>query len=100
MAIRCPRSDDEEEEESFYRNNVVHDWLQRFESQIRRFIDMSLTAQYGSDWPRHQLPNGLYDKWVEKQAKDKSGRVWPLVCCADFTEYESVICRKDNWNTV
>ncbi|WP_026605538.1 Swt1 family HEPN domain-containing protein [Methylocapsa acidiphila] len=95
-----PRSDDDEEEESFFRNNVIHDWLQRFESQIRRFIDMLMTEHYGSDWPRHQLPNGLYDTWVEKQVKDKSGRDWPLVYYADFTEYELVICKRDNWNKI
>ncbi|MES0139439.1 hypothetical protein NKJ88_31565 [Mesorhizobium sp. M0016] len=33
----------------------VHDWLQRFESQIRRFIDEAMTLLYGSDWPRHRL---------------------------------------------
>jgi hypothetical protein len=95
-----PRSDDGEEEESFFRNNVVYDWLQRFESQIRRFIDMLMTEHYGSDWPRHQLPGGLYDSWLEKQTRDQSGRNWPLVYYADFTDYERVICKKDNWRTI
>ncbi|TIV27991.1 MAG: hypothetical protein E5V90_17940 [Mesorhizobium sp.] len=62
------RSDDEEEM-SFARNNRVHDWLQRFETQIRRFIDTVMATAHGADWPRHKLPNGLYEKWVEKQAK-------------------------------
>lgn len=95
-----PPSSDEAEEEGFYRNNVVHDWLQRFETQIRRFIDMLMTQQYGSDWPRHQLPPGIYDRWVAKRSKDKSGRGWPLVYYADFTDYERVICRQDNWKTI
>ncbi|MFE0014134.1 hypothetical protein ACFWXH_04760 [Mesorhizobium sp. NPDC059054] len=95
-----PLSNDPEQESSFARNNLVHDWLQRFETQIRKFIDDSMTAIFGKDWPRHKLPNGLYDKWLDKQRKDISGRAWPLIHYADFTDYELVICREDNWKSV
>lgn len=95
-----PLSDDPDQESSFARNNLVHDWLQRFESQIRKFIDDAMTATYGGEWPRHKLPNGLYDKWLDKQRKDTSGHAWPLIHYADFTDYELVICREDNWRVV
>lgn len=86
------------EEEAFARTNAAHDWLQRMESQLRQFIDKTMTAVYGQTWPKHRLPNGLYDKWMEKQrvAEERYG-AWPLIAYADFTDYEPIICKKDNW---
>jgi hypothetical protein len=26
-----------------------------------------MTQAYGPDWPRHRLPNGIYEKWAEKK---------------------------------
>ncbi|MER9004430.1 hypothetical protein NKI15_12440 [Mesorhizobium sp. M0862] len=95
-----PRSGDLEEETSFARNNLVHDWLQRFETQIRQFIDMAMTAAFGVDWPRHRMPNGLYEEWLTKKTKDSSGLSRPLISYADFTDYERIICKQDNWRTV
>ncbi|TGR23151.1 MULTISPECIES: hypothetical protein [unclassified Mesorhizobium] len=95
-----PVSADPETETAFARNNQVHDWLQRFESQIRRFIDDAMTLLYGSDWPRHRLPNGMYDKWLDKKRRDSTGRDWPLINYADFTDYELLICRTDNWRGI
>jgi hypothetical protein len=95
-----PRSDDEEEEAAYARNNVVHDWLQRFETQIRRFVDVAMTETFGADWPRHRLPKDLYEKWLEKQTRDSRGHQWPLIHYADFTDYELVICKKDNWKAI
>jgi hypothetical protein len=94
-----PRSDDEEEEEGLIRTNTAHDWLQRLESQLRRFIDQAMTTAFGADWARHRLPNGLCEKWQEKkhQAEEHGGSEWPLICYADFTDYELVICKRDNW---
>jgi hypothetical protein len=95
-----PRSDDNEEETFFERNNLAHDWLQRFETQIRHFIDRVMSTAFGSDWPRHRLPNGLYDEWLSKKVKDTSGHSWPIIYYADFTDYERIICKQDNWKAV
>ncbi|MBA1145109.1 hypothetical protein [Mesorhizobium neociceri] len=95
-----PRSANDEEEQSFARNNAVHDWLQRFETQIRQFIDVAMTAAFGNDWPRHRLPNGLYEEWTSKKAKDATGLSWPLISYADFTDYERIICKQDNWKAI
>lgn len=96
------RDGDEELEESFARTNLAHDWLQRFESELRRFIDRAMTAAFGSDWPHTRLPNGLYDSWRGKQERaEKAGRpVRPVICYADFTDYERVVCKQDNWREV
>lgn len=97
-----PDTDDPEEEESFARTNSAHDWLQRLETQLRRFIDENMNAAFGSNWARHRLPNGLYEKWHERKraAEEGSDSEWPLIAYADFTEYEPVICKRDNWREV
>lgn len=97
-----PPSDDEEEEEGFRRTNRAHDWLMRFESCLRRFIDELMTQAYGASWPRHRLPNGLYERWHEaKQKALRDGRPdRPLINHADFMGYIDLICRDDNWQDV
>jgi hypothetical protein len=92
---------DDEDASAFARTNLAHLWLMRFETQFRQFIDVRMTQAYGSDWPRRQLPNGLYDKWLGKKRKaDEAGRPsLPLICYADFTDYELIICRRDNWKS-
>jgi len=92
---------DGEESKALARTNVAHDRLQRLESQLRKFIDLSMTKAYGADWPKHRMPNGVYDKWMFKKAADKGRKTeWPLIFYADFTEYVGIICRSDNWKEV
>ena len=97
-----PLARDLEEEEALARTNEAHERLQRLETQLRRFIDDAMTHAFGSDWPRHQLPNNKYDEWKEKQeAADRSGApARPLIAYADFTDYVLIICRRDNWRQV
>jgi DNA-binding phage protein len=97
-----PPSEDGDEEEGLVRTNMAHNWLLRLETQLRRFIDDQMTRAFGANWPKHRLPNELYDKWQEKKTSaEKAGaREWPLIAYADFTDYERVICKKDNWREV
>ena len=92
-------SDDNEEEEGFGRTNKAHDWLFRLETHVRRFIDDEMTTAYGFDWPKRQLPSGLYDRWMEKQKKARRGGAQEgrLIAYADFTDYIRIISRRDNW---
>lgn len=97
-----PHSANAEEEGALVRTNIAHDRLFRLETNLRKFIDDKMTQEYGPDWPRHRLPPELYEKWVEKKSKaESSGReTRSLVSYADFTDYERVICKKDNWRDV
>lgn len=97
-----PRAEDEDDEEALVRTNMAHDWLLRLETNLRDFIDARMTAVFGAEWPKHQLPNGVYDQWRERrEAAVKAGRhPMPLVAYADFNDYERVICKKDNWSQV
>ena len=97
-----PRSADNDEEEGLTRTNMAHDWLLRLETQVRGFIDEQMTRAFGADWAKHRLPKDLYEKWQEKKraALLAGSREWPLISYADFTDYELVICKRDNWREV
>ena len=89
-----------EDEEGLGRNNQAHDWLQRLERRIRKFIDKMMTEAFGPNWPKHRLPNGVNEEWREKKQKGTAqgrGGGGSLIDYADFTDYERVICKKDNW---
>ena len=96
------RANDDDKEEGLARTNMAHDWLLRLETQLREFIDERMTRAFGTDWPKRRLPNGLYESWQEKKqkAKEAGGEEWSLVAYADFTDYERVICRSDNWREI
>lgn len=90
------------EEAAFARTNDAHDWLQRFESHLRLFIDTEMTRLFGPEWPTHRLPNGMHGRWTEK--KDAAARAERPECVpiayAEFTDYLQIIIRKDNWRQV
>jgi hypothetical protein len=92
----------DESHEELDRTNFAHRWLFCLESQIRKFIDLNMRRAFGVDWPRHQLPNGVFDQWLERQQKWRSSRgaELPIVAFSDFTDYERIITRKDNWQLV
>lgn len=92
----------EEDEEALARTRFAYEWLHRLETQIRSFIDVQMTRAFGANWPKHRLPKDLYDKWQgKKQKAEAAGRLgWPLIAYADFTDYELIICRSDNWREV
>ena len=93
---------DKQEEPVFERTSTAYFWLLRLETHLRRFIDETMTRAFGKDWPRHRLPNNLYEEWADKKQKaEQEGHTSrPLVAYADFTDYESVICKRDNWREV
>ena len=97
-----PSSPEADEEAAFDRTNEAHDRLQRFESHLRQFIDVEMTEAFGPNWPKHRLPNGMYDEWkAKKNAAADAGRPeCALVAYADFTDYSRIIVRKDNWRLV
>jgi len=76
-----PQAKDDDNENGLTRTNMAYDRLLRLETQLRKFIDERMTRVFGTDWPKHRLPNGLYDAWQEKKqkAKEAGGEEWPLV---------------------
>jgi hypothetical protein len=94
-----PPSDDDEVELGLSRTNHAQDWLLRMETQLRAFIDRIMTDQHGPHWPKHRLPNGVYDKWHDKKTKaEQHGTpILSPIAYADFTDYMLVIGKADNW---
>jgi len=94
-------SADPEEEAGLQRTNKCHDRLQRFERRLRQFIDDAMTAQYGPDWPRKRLAPKLYEEWeLKKQRVESSGVIVKFIEVADFTDYETIICKQDHWREI
>lgn len=95
-------SENDDEERAFRRTNEAHDRLQRFETQIRRFIDQRMTDVFGADWILKRLQGDIRKSWTEKRAKavkaGESNR--PLIAYSDFTDYVRIIVDKRNWNDV
>jgi hypothetical protein len=89
-------------EAGFERTNAAHDRLQRFESQLRKFIDEKMKAVFGDSWTKHRVPGDIRKAWLEKQkkARDSGEPELPLIAYADFADYVPIITRKDNWESV
>ena len=51
--------DEDADEAGFERTNDAHDRLQRFESQLRRFIDERMRAAFGENWIKHRVPGDM-----------------------------------------
>jgi hypothetical protein len=95
------RSANPEEEAGLQRTNKCHDLLQRFERLLRKFIDEKMTTQYGLDWPKKRLAPKIYEEWKFKKEKaEKNGEILDYIEVADFTDYETIICKKDHWREV
>ena len=94
-----PDSDDDEDE-GFVLINEAQGRITKLEMRSRCFIDEQMTVAFGPDWPKRRLPNGMYDKWQEKKRKAQQGGRGEdvLIAYADFTDYERVICKRDNWS--
>lgn len=97
-----PPSGEDEVEEGLSRTNAAHGRLLRFETRLRAFIEEQMTLAFGTDWPKHCLPNNMFDQWQDKKrkAEQTSASERPVVAYADFTDYVPVICRRDNWDKV
>jgi hypothetical protein len=87
------------DEEGFARTNEAHDRLQRLETQLRRFIDQIMVNALGPEWPKHRMPPNIVQTWRDKKQRAirHTDVDLPLIAYADFTDYEIVICKRDNW---
>ena len=91
---------EEGHEEAFARNNAAHDLLQRFETQLRLFINDLMEKAAGDQWTKHRVPGEIRKRWIEKResARANNEPEHPLIAYADFSDYAPIITRKDNWN--
>jgi hypothetical protein len=95
-------TEEDEREASFARTNAAHDRLQRFETQVRQFIDEQMSKTIGADWVKHRVPGTMRQSWVKKREKARANGEadHPLIAYADFSDYAPIITQKNNWNEV
>lgn len=97
-----PEDANDDERFATRRNLFGYEAIHKFERRFRDFIDRSMSAKYGPDWPKRRLPGDTYQAW-KKLAKDAedAGRPMPrLIDCADFTDYVRIVVRNDNFAEV
>jgi hypothetical protein len=84
------------------RASACFEILYIFESRLRTFIAHRMTEKFGATWPSKRLPAGMHEEWLGKQARAgaQDGVADALIDYADFTDYEKIICKKDNWREV
>lgn len=95
-------TEDDEQEAAFARTNAAHDRLQRFETQLRQFIDEQMTKTCGYQWIKHRVPDAIRQNWIKKREKARAeGEAdYPLIAYADFSDYVPIITQKNNWKEV
>jgi hypothetical protein len=96
------REENDEEEAGLVRTNAAHDQLQRFERDLRIFIDKLMMQAFGASWVKNRTPEGMFDEWTRKRtaAIEKGEAEQALIFYADFSDYTKIIERKDNWAEV
>jgi hypothetical protein len=85
------------------RNSQAYRKLLEFERYLRAFVDRVMTAMFGADWPQQRAPRDVYDEWTRRRKVAIQAGMAPspkLIAYADFTDYEKIISRKDNWREV
>lgn len=94
--------DNDIEERGLIRTNEAHGTILRLERQLRKFIDSRMLQAFGEHWIKQRVPNDVYKSWLEKREKAEHAgeKIARLIDYADFTDYQKIILRKDNWNEV
>lgn len=105
LRIARLRSDEVEEadrDQDADRADEAFTTLRSFEVAVRLFLERVMHRAFGADWIRHRLPPTTLDQWKAKRDKARaSGEVeGALILYADFTDYQRIIDRSDNWENV
>ena len=92
----------DEDDKGYARAHAAHAEIQNLERSIRRFITEVMLEAFGESWMRTQVPGDMLAAWKKKKEDDEKEekKGLPLLNYADFTDYKTLIERKDNWNKV
>lgn len=91
--------DEEQDGEVPISSREAYDIIYRLETRLRDFIDREMTKVFGKGWEKRQTPTGMYQDWMEKKklALAAGQPDYPLIAYADFSHYQQLIERGDNW---
>ncbi len=92
-------SDVDEEKELKARLLRAYDIISNLEIRLREFLVQIMESVFGQSWTKQRVPGEIYKQWKEKRdsAVRKGESEQPILWYADFTDYERIITRKDNW---
>jgi len=99
LAEFVPPSSSPEEAAALKRANKCQEYMFAMEYKLRRFIHRKMVEQFGEDWPKKRLDPKLLQMWSEKEeaARAAGRRMEILIEAADFTDYEGILVKKDNF---
>jgi hypothetical protein len=94
--------DEPAEDQGTARSVRAFEALLKLERALRRFIADAMEAEFGADWMKHQIPGEMLEEWRSKQVKamEAGQPECSLIEYADFTQYKTIIERRDNWARV
>ena len=78
--------------------------LKNLEENIRQLIEEELSKN-NPHWWKQRIPGDVKETAEERKQKDEKRKIWdydeqPLISYIDFTDYEKIITKNDNWNDV
>ena len=78
--------------------------LKNLEENIRQLIEEELSKN-NPHWWKQRIPRDVKETAEERKQKDEKRKIWdydeqPLISYIDFTDYEKIITKNDNWNDV
>jgi hypothetical protein len=89
----------QEERELKARLLKAYDIISNLEIRLREFLIEVMESVFGQSWAKQRVPGEIYKQWKEKRdsAVSKGEKEQPILWYADFTDYERIITRGDNW---
>lgn len=94
----------EDEERLISRMSRGATIIHRLEIGIRNFLHSIMIDRFGPGWEKNRIHgNGeIYKSWEVKKARavEKGEKAFELIYYADFTDYEPIITRRDNWKDI
>lgn len=108
MGYRPLKEKDQESEENLKTDDEkdlkaillrAYDIISNLEIRLREFLMAAMEEVFGKGWMKQRVPGEIYKQWKEKRdtAVSKGEKEQPILWYADFTDYERIITRKDNW---
>ena len=90
------------DDDGLVRTKQAFERLQHFEIALRRFIEKQMISTFGQSWIKQKIPGEMKASWEDKKEKARAAGEpeRPLIEYADFTDYQKIIERKDNWQNV
>ena len=78
--------------------------LKNLEEKIRKFIEEEL-SESTPQWWKQRIPGDVKGDAEDRKQKDEKRKNWnfeehSLISYIDFTDYEKIIARKDNWKDI